>query len=147
MPKVSKNRVPDRVYQKLFALLPAMIYTCGSTSQADSFTNALFSSSEKTMIAKRLAIILMLSKGQSYDHISVTLKVSQGTIAKMAEAMSLADAQFLREFEKVARSDAASDFWNELGYKLETLLPPKGGDWSAWRSRMIRAKIDGEQPF
>lgn len=99
------------------------------------------------MIAKRLAIILMLSKGQSYNHISITLKVSQGTIAKMAEAMSLADSQFLKEFEKVARSDAASDFWNELGYKIETLLPPKGGDWSSWRSRMIREKIEGEQPF
>ncbi len=147
MPKVSKNRVSDRVYQKLFALLPTMIYACGSTNQADSFVNALFSSSEKTMIAKRLAIILMLSKGQKYDHISTILKVSQGTIAKMAEAMAQADAQFLKEFENVAKSDAASDFWNELGYKIETLLPPKGGDWSTWRSRKIREKIEGEQPF
>lgn len=147
MPKVSKNRLPEKVCSKLFTLLPEMIYACGSANKADSFVNALFSSSEQTMIAKRLSILLMLAKGKSYGIISEKLKVSQGTIAKMAEITAHADKTFLHELEKVVRSDAAREFWNTLGYKIDTLLPPKGANWSAWRSRKIREKIAGEQPF
>lgn len=124
-----------------------MINACRSANQAESFVNSLFSSSEKTMIAKRIAIILLLCKGKSYEGISSKLRVSQGTIAKMAEVITHADKGFLEEFDKVVRSDAASDFWNELGYKLETLLPPKGGDWSSWRSRKVRERLEGEQVF
>ena len=147
MPKVSNNKLPERTFKKLFTLLPEMINTCQSANQADSFVNSLFSSSEKIMISKRIAIILLLCKGKSYEAISAKLKVSQGTIAKMAEAISHADKAFMHEFDKVVRSDAASDFWNELGYKLDTLLPPKGANWSSWRSRKIRERLEGEQPF
>ena len=85
MPKVSKNRLPEKVYTKIFTLLPEMIYACGSANKADSFVKTLFSYSEQTMIAKRISILLMLAKGKSYGIISEKLKVSQGTIAKMAE--------------------------------------------------------------
>lgn len=147
MPKVSINKLPERTYKKLFTLLPEMINACRSANQANSFVNALFSSSEKTMIAKRIAIILLLSKGKSYETISAKLKVSQGTIAKMAEIISHADKEFVGEFEKVVHSDVASDFWNELGYKLETLLPPNGVNWSSWRSSKVKERFEGEQPF
>lgn len=147
MPKVSINKLNPRVYEKLFSLLPEMISACSNAKEADSMTNALFSNSEKTMIAKRIAILLMLAKKQKYSSISAKLKVSQGTIAKMAESVTTANRTFLTEFEKVAKSDVASDFWTALGYKLETLLPPKGGNWSEWRSRKIKEKIANEQPF
>ena len=99
------------------------------------------------MIAKRIAVILMLTKGRTYADISRKLKVSESTIGKMAEVISTADNQFLADFAKVAQSDTASGFWNALGYKIDTFLPPKGANWSAWRSRKIREKLEGEQPF
>lgn len=147
MPKVSHHQLPPHVYQKLFTLLPVIINIAGSAGQADSFVNTIFSTSEKTMIAKRLAIILMLTKGKTYAQISAKLKVSHSTIGKMAELVAGSNQQFLHQFERIAKSDAASDFWNALGYKLETLLPPKGANWSEWQTRKLKEKTAAEQPF
>lgn len=147
MPKVSRNQLNVQVYAKLFTLLPALLSACSTPAKAQGFANALFSSSEKTMIAKRIAIILMLIKGRTYQQISTKLKVSQSTIGKMAEVVAGADQVFLAEFRKIARSDTASDFWNALGYKLDTFLPPKGANWSVWRSRKLKEKFANEQPF
>ena len=147
MPKVSYHKLPERVYRKLFSLLPEIIGACGSPSKADAFVDSLFSTPEKIMIAKRLAIMLMLAKKRSYVIISDKLKVSQSTIGKMAEIITHADKTFLEEFDNVAKSDAAKEFWNELGYKLETLIPPRYTNWSDWRSRKIQEKIENEEAF
>jgi len=99
------------------------------------------------MLAKRIAIAFMLIKGYTYQQIVDKLKVSWGTVGKMSELIKTSDPTFTKELEKMAKQDAFSDFLNSIDYSISKSVPPKGGNWSAWRRRIEDDKRKGTQPF
>lgn len=147
MTQVSKHRLNQSVYNKIFSLFPQFLGKLSRQGHALVVVNALFSSTEKTMIAKRIAIAFMLVKGYSYEMISDKLKVSYGTVAKIAELTKNADSHFVTELHKIATEDAFGDFLNTIGYKIAVALPPKGGNWSQWRRDIEHQRKSREQPF
>lgn len=52
-------------------------------SEFDLFLNDFLSPTEKIMLSKRFATAVLLAKGNSYDEIKQTLRVTSATIAKM----------------------------------------------------------------
>jgi len=58
-----------------------------NTDQSSCFVSGFFTSSEKDIFTKRLAIAYWLKKGRSYENIKQNLKVSSATIAKVQEMM------------------------------------------------------------
>lgn len=147
MTQVSKHQLNEEVYRKIFLLFPQFLGSLSRKGRELVVVDALFSTTEQTMIAKRIAIAFMLVKGYGYAPISAKLKVSYGTIAKINEITKNADSIFVKELESIARHDAFSDFLNAIGYKLSVAMPPRGGNWSVWRRRIEEDRKKGTQPF
>lgn len=147
MSQVSKNKLNAKVYDKIFSLLPEFFGRLSRKNQEQALINTIFSSSERVMIAKRLAISFMLIKGYTYHQIMEKIKVSLGTVAKVAELTKNADDVFVKELHSVAKEEQFVEFLNIIGYKLEIALPPKGSNWSVWRRRIEEEKRNNQSPI
>ncbi|KKU25335.1 MAG: hypothetical protein UX38_C0030G0002 [Microgenomates group bacterium GW2011_GWC1_46_16] len=80
---MNKN-IQSQVYKILYQVLA----DAKTEVDIELIMKALMSEAEVMAIAKRLAIAVFLDKGQSYEHIRETLKVSSATIANVAEGMN-----------------------------------------------------------
>jgi len=68
-------------------LYEQLISELGKKNGAQSaLMRELLTNTEKIMLAKRLALIVMLGKGHSFEQISETLKISPSTIARFSLA-------------------------------------------------------------
>lgn len=83
MSQISQQYIQPGVRRKLEFLLIDCIRRCTNQETTVEFLNDLMTDTEKVMLAKRVAISLMILKGNSYQTIKETLKVSVGTIWKV----------------------------------------------------------------
>ena len=81
---------------------------------------ALMTETEIMAVAKRLAIAVFWDKGQSYEHIRETLKVSSATIATVADSMNKKGIQAALQRVK---AEEWADVWSiKLSRALEKLM-------------------------
>ena len=147
MSQVSKYKLNHKVYEKIFSLFPQFLGRLSRQGRAQVVVNTLFSMTERTMIAKRLATAFMLVKGYTYEQIKEKLHISSGTIGKIAEITKSADSHFVNELQLIAKEQAFGEFLEVIGYKLSLLIPPKGRNWSTWRRNIEADRRKAEQPF
>lgn len=147
MTQVSKQRLNQKVYVKIFSLFPKFLGRLSRKGQETEVIEALFSRVEQTMIAKRIAISFMLVKGYTYQEISTKLKVSYGTIGKISDITKKANSHYVEELQRMSKEESFSDFLNAIGYKLAVMLPPKGGNWSSWRRNIEAQSREDKQAF
>lgn len=147
MSQVSKYKLDNKIYSKIFSLFPQFLYRLTSKGKQNILIDTFFTNTEKIVVAKRIAIAFMLVKGYKYDQIVNKIKVSHGTVAKMAESLKTHDHIITEELENIAKEEAFSDFLNAIGYRISVILPPKGANWSRWRGDLERKKSEGDQPF
>jgi uncharacterized protein YerC len=77
-----------------------------SLDQVQAFWSDFFTATERVVLAKRLGIAIMLSKGKSYDEIAKALAVSSATISFVAE-------QLQKKGIRLALRKIADDEWAE----------------------------------
>lgn len=118
-----------------------------SKGKQNELVDAFFTRTEKIVIAKRIAIGFMLVKGYKYDQIVSKIKVSHGTIAKIADSLKNHSEAITKELEGIAKEDAFTQFLDAIGYQVAKLIPPKGRNWSVWRGRIEKEKRESEIPF
>lgn len=78
-----------------------------SISEVKKFFEDFFTSSEQEMFAKRLAVLLALKEGKSYEEIRKNYGVSSATISSVAENMSSDGMQLA--LQKVEHDQWADD--------------------------------------
>ncbi|EKD80164.1 MAG: hypothetical protein ACD_40C00191G0007 [uncultured bacterium] len=147
MSQVSKYKLNDKIYDKIFSLFPQFLYRMTSKGNQNLLVEAFFTNTEKIVIAKRVAIAFMLVKGYKYDQIVNKIKVSHGTVAKISDSLKTHSGLITKEFESIAKEDAFVEFLNAIEYQVSKLLPPKSGNWSTWRGRIEKEKRESEIPF
>lgn len=83
MPHVSKRKLDPRVEKELYTLLD---YTLGhlKPDEAQKLLEALLSQTEKLMLGKRIAAVLLLDDGLPQTHIAETIKLTSETISKLS---------------------------------------------------------------
>lgn len=144
MSQVSKNQLNSKIYTRIFSLFPQFLSRMINRGKLNIFVDEFFSSTEKIVIAKRVAIAYLLVKGYTYDIICSKLKVSHGTVAKVSTLLHANDRSIISELESMAKEEVFIEFINAIGYQVETLLPPKGRNWSKWRSQIEKEKDNSE---
>jgi len=113
MSQVSKRILSKNTEQKLYNTLWETFAKLKSQQEIQSFINDLLSPTEKTMLAKRLAIAVLLLKDYNYQDISNILKVSGTTIAKISLILSI-NKGYKTTIRKVALSESMKEFWQEM---------------------------------
>ena len=87
MPHLSKQRLQKETYVKINRELGKALEKLVRVNKKEAFMYELLTFTERVMLAKRLAIILMLDRDNSYYEIQHTLKVSPSTVARFDEAI------------------------------------------------------------
>lgn len=83
MPHVSRLKLTKEAEKELINNLSTVFTLINSNKDMLSFLNALLTPTEKLMLAKRLAVIILLEEGLPQSHIANTLHVTRITVAKM----------------------------------------------------------------
>jgi uncharacterized protein YerC len=82
MPHVSQKKLKRKIFTRISTELISYILELESSAEAKSFLTELLTKTERIMIAKRLAVLIMLKKGYSFRVISATLHVSPSTVER-----------------------------------------------------------------
>ena len=96
MPHLSRHKVKHQLLQELYAQLIEKLGKAHSP-QSKMFEE-LLTETEKIMLAKRLALISLLSKGHSFEQISAMLKISPSTIARFSLAIENGKYDHITEY-------------------------------------------------
>lgn len=147
MTQVSKHKLNNKIYVKIFKLFPQLLGLLSKRGQQQILIDSLLSNSEQIMLAKRIAIAYMLVNGYTYDAISSKLKVSYGTLAKISDSLKKADISFTKALSEISKEDAFRDFLSSIGYKVALGLPPKGANWSSWRRNIENDRKNNTNPL
>ncbi len=108
---VSGKPIEKSVYERILRTFIDGV-TSPDLSERRNVLKTLLTRTEKIMLAKRLAIIVMLANGDRYDDIALTLNVSKSTIHRMHSQL---DAGY---FAAIQRSFKRETGWNSF---LESL--------------------------
>lgn len=122
MPQVSKSPLSKEVNKKIIKGLWWLIATLNDQGDVDKFLGDLLTKTEKTMLAKRLAIALMLEKGRNYFEIRDTLKVSTSTILGIRHWLDQGGEGYRLAIKKLLKKEKSDRFWEEVGKATVELL-------------------------
>lgn len=122
MSQVSRRIVRAEVQEKIIETLLEAIAQLKNKQDIQAFVNDLLTPVERIMIAKRLAIAVLLLKGWSYDATGDLLKVSTDTIARISIILKTNDG-YKKTADHLMKTEAGREFWRDvasLAYRLGT---------------------------
>jgi uncharacterized protein YerC len=119
MAQISKREMKVEIEEKIYLLFDEVLGSCGSDLEARMFMKELLTETEQTVMAKRLAIALMLLKGFSYNQIDRFLKVSPPTVFKVKEWLKYKGEAFKNLLERLMESETASEVWDGILREIE----------------------------
>ena len=129
MPHISNKKLDDKYFNKIYDQLISVFNTAGDSRKSDTFLKEFFTETEKIMLTKRLAIVLLLLEGYSTYKIAKILIVSDSTVRLVRSAYRNGhyDSVIVIMKKKAFNKDA---FWDTLEKILQCGLPPRGkGRW------------------
>ncbi len=83
MTHVSRKKLPDKVLRQILESFLFVLTSTKKKEEMSKFLDAFLSNTEKIMLAKRLAIVFLLSEAVEETKISETLLVTQSTVSRI----------------------------------------------------------------
>jgi uncharacterized protein YerC len=125
MPHVSSKKLNEKFLEKLFDKMIVVFERAQNKKYMSEVTKELFTETEKIMIAKRLAIILMLSGNTPQHRIAQVLKVSPTTVNKMSLQVEIGQYKTILKITKKEKVDLEKILWQIM--TVGGLMPPRIG--------------------
>lgn len=83
MPQVSKIKLDKKTERKLSALLTLILSKINKEPEMDYFLASLMTPTEKLMLAKRIAAVVLINQGLNDSQIASSLHLTRVTVAKL----------------------------------------------------------------
>ncbi len=132
MPQVSKYPISKDVYERIFDVFLKTLAGLKTKKRVSGFLKEFLTPTEQVMLAKRLAIAFLLTKGYSYREVGDILRVSKSTIGFVS--LDLKDGEsYKRVIDKVLKNEEVEEFIENVGEKVSALFAAGGSKSSAWR--------------
>ncbi len=132
MSQISKYPISKNVSDRIFNIFIKSLVKANSKT-AQKLVNDLFSSTERIMLAKRLAIAFLLMKNYEYREISKLLRVSLGTIASVNRSLSLGNSGYQIILESINKEEGLDKFFLDTADKLLSIPAKSGMGSGSWR--------------
>lgn len=123
MPQVSKRQLPNDVKERMFDVFFESIAKISNPNDVKKFFLSLLGPVEQTMLAKRLAIAVLLQKGYSYETIKDTLKVSAETIARVNLSINFEQEGYGIAVKRILRDERMQHLFERIEDKTIEILP------------------------
>lgn len=131
MVQISKQQLKNDLLEKLFSIMFDIIGARRNKTQFLHTFSSIFSLVEKVMIAKRIAVMYLLTKNVDHRTISKVLKVSPSTVAKFSIILQT-NNELIGLLQTLAKSNDIDLFFAKV---FSTLRSPGqyGANWkNAW---------------
>lgn len=125
MPHISSKKINPLLSEKAFKKFISILGKANEKNYFSLVAEELFTSTEKIMLAKRIAIILLLSDKIPQDRIVNVLKVSPSTVSKMSLKLEIGKYATILQISKKEKFDLEKLVWNRL--TVGGIMPPKVG--------------------
>lgn len=143
MTKVSKYLIKAEVEKRMFEVFWKSIADLKSPVEVEEFFNELLFPTERVMLAKRLAISLLLTKKYTYTDIIDILKASPVTIGIVARWLKKEGRAFQKAINRILQQEKQEEFWDNLERFVSELIPPaKGTNWKEVRGQQYQKLRD-----
>lgn len=110
--QVSNRKLNDTLEKQIFSMFYQALADLQTPEEIEEVFSDLLTDTERTALAKRLAIATYLDKGRSYENIRDSLKVSSATIAAVAEQMGSPGMQLA--IKKIKAEEWADEWSSKL---------------------------------
>lgn len=147
MAQVSRSPLNQKVKERILEIFFDSIAELKTREAVEDFFNDFLSPTERTMLAKRLSIAVMVAKGYSYRTISGVLRVSLTTITKVALWYHELGKGYKTVVDKIFKDEKTEQFWQQLGKTFRFLEFSKGRDWSTLRRKHYFEDQQSKKPF
>ena len=124
MPHVSSKKIKKEILNKLYSEFGKALEKSAQKSGAKFFLGDLLTRTEKIMLAKRFAVIYLLSKDVPVSYIAESLGVSYSTLSRMSLKHDIGKYSLLL---KTLEEKGKTDIWEILEKILKAGLPPRYG--------------------
>jgi|SRR3989344_6326125 len=125
MPHVSSKKLSPGLLEKLFVELLAILEKAHRKNYLSSVIDELLTPIEKTMVAKRLAIVLMLTSNTPYHKVADILNVSPTTVTKLSLEIEIGKYKTILKISKKEKIDLEKIVWSIM--TAGGIMPPKAG--------------------
>jgi uncharacterized protein YerC len=115
--RLSKKRIKPDVKNQITNLFFQVIADVRSPKEAKIYLEAILTKAELLALAKRLAVVVYLEKGQSYEEIKNSLKISSATIASIADQLN-SDYGYQIALEKIKANQWAEKWAKKISQML-----------------------------
>ena len=106
--QISAQKLNPKIATTIEQYLLTVISELRSNTDVENFLHDFLTETERVVLVKRLAIAVLLQKGQSYEEIKKALKVSSATISFVSERLK--NPGFQTALEKIDEDEWAEDF-------------------------------------
>jgi len=121
--QVSKQKLNPTIAKQIYSIFYQLLVDLKNPSEAQTLMQDLLSTTEREVIAKRVAIAIFLDKGRSYENIKNTLKVSSATIASVQETIGNPGMQLA--LQKIKAEEWADAWADKISNLVGKILPSK----------------------
>lgn len=131
MPQVSKYPVSKDIYEQIFDIFLGTLARLQTKKQVSGFMVDFLTPTETVMLAKRLAIGVLLAKKYDYREISRILRVSTATVGSVSLLYNHRK-NFRNTVDEMIRNEKMKMVWLDLGEKITNVLSKGGTKASGW---------------
>ena len=128
MGRVSRRHLNKFMEDRIYAVFWEHLALLKTPSLIKEFLHSLLSATEQVMLAKRLAIALLLSRGYTYKEIDEAIKVSKATVATIHRQLLVGAPGYTKAIKTIQDRKTKEARWDALEETLLKLsLPARYG--------------------
>lgn len=127
MPHISKNKLSNKVEDDLSDTLDLILSNLNKKESVRQFLLALLTPTERVMLAKRLAIIILLNEGFPESHIAQTLHVTRITVSRLQFFLEARGQGYEEAFGILKKEDDLKQLKSTLLNLVEYTVRAAGG--------------------
>lgn len=144
MPKVSRRVMNKQIEEKVLTLFSEVLGKLTRKEEIETFLSDFLSPTEYMMLAKRLAIVLLLSRGYNYEEIGNLLKVSSETVGRISLSAKRHGQGLKLAIDKILGEEKKKEFIMGLEKLLAKMIIAHPAAWGRINRYYDKRKRDSK---
>ena len=140
MGRISRRRIEPEIEERVFEIFWDYLANLKATSDVHEFLTSLLSHTEQVMLAKRLAIAVLLGRGYTYESIDQTLKVSKATVATVHKQILVGASGYQKAVTLISKKEQGEQSVNRFEEIILKLMPAKQYGSLGWEVKSATGK-------
>ncbi len=114
MTQISRRTLGPKVWDRIYDLFLETVSSFSDKKKLGRFLDDFLTPTEKIMLSKRLAIVVLLSKGHDYRSVCELLKVTPTTVSKMSLKVRYSNEGIKPVIGDIYKKQALKVLWEEM---------------------------------